>query len=232
MGDPEHPNAEAPIEAPITSEEMVERLERLRAAITTVDQPIRPGLPADERHAAYDRRFQAIHDAIDGWVREQLADRERFQHIVRTEQGSLYFVLEMGACVRIRRSAGTAPDGRYGRYDPQPMTRRVYFATPWLAAFMAQTAPDMSTFQRADPRSWPVRLIGTPIPVAETPAMGSIPIEVDQRSRSSLTPVEERDGSIVFTGAAPFSHHPFNPSSDTPVIGDVHVGHPIVEVIK
>jgi hypothetical protein len=106
-----------------------------------------------------------------------LSEKERFASVFKTEQGSVYFVVDSGQVFRVKISE------RDNTIEPQNIMKKLYF--------IAESAVPLLAGQKYDD------IYGVPIPVVEF-GMGVYPLEVNDETLPQMV-VDEIDGTVVLS---------------------------------
>ncbi|HVZ66966.1 MAG TPA: hypothetical protein VG917_01770 [Patescibacteria group bacterium] len=152
----------------------------------------------------YEERSIKEQQLIQGFIDKQIKEKDRFQNVFKTDQGSVYFTLSTGESLRIKQ--------REGKWEMQPICRKIFYTDN-------DTADEFEEDVRKGHSEYEP-IIGKPISTTEL-KIGATPIEFEILGGTPPIAFEESPGKIVIKG----DHMGFFASG-------YHRGHPITEVIK
>lgn len=163
---------------------------------------------------------EEMHRHVEAKIRDLLEMKERFDHVFKTEKGSIYFTLSTGPSFRIKQR-DTDEMSRL-----QPVLPKIVFVDASEIAILSQWCKESPNLSHD--------IFGKQI--ATVPfALGTHPVELTVIGYGPDTQpiLEEADGTITLLGIQKVS--PTGELSEVPLrysLGSIHLGNKIVEVIK
>jgi len=174
-------------------------VEELQAEVDALSKPLDE---LWERNASFDEREEKKQYLLRDFAEKQISEKERYENIFRTEQGSIYFTLPTGESLRIKQ--------RGDEWKLQPLCRKVFYVD-------SQQGEDLLLMLRSN--NFQEEIIGAPIKTVSC-GIGAMPVEFGITHMPEIK-FSEEPGEIIIKG-----------DSMGVFASGYHQGHPITEIIK
>ncbi|MFA6018179.1 MAG: hypothetical protein WCT28_00670 [Patescibacteria group bacterium] len=189
----------------------------------------KPKLSPISREGLKEKICESDYDekGVDKLLEQLLKEKERFSSIFRTENGSHYFVLHDGSCLRFQPKFPGMDDEDDNTYKLQPIANHIFFVDPLAVkklkglmeypGFALTTGEDSCEIHTAELKQ------------------GSVPFEYGFPSVRNVSPVFNFDSTTAkYIGSEEYGRikpitNPRNPSNYD--MGVTHLGHTITQVL-